>query len=82
MFFEGQIKPAIRPRKGGAVFTLCGICDEEDWAVAVDTATGWDICQECIHDALTTECNLVNLASMLRLRHPRPKEFRGKRPPT
>ena len=77
MFFDEQMRPAIRPRKGGSSFLQCGVCDEENWIVARDESTGQNICEECIQPALTIDCQLVNLGKYLGLRHPRQHEFKG-----
>lgn len=71
------MKPSIVSLKGEGMISICGVCDEIGWVVAKDTATDWDICPECVHDALTLDCFLVNNSKLLKIRHPKPKEFRG-----
>ena len=77
MFFDEQMRPAIRPRKGGASLSQCGVCDEDKWIVARDVATGHNICEECIQAALTIDCELVNLGPHIGIRHPKQHEFKG-----
>ena len=77
MFFDEQMKPAIRPRNGGSAFLPCGVCDEVNWVVARDMSTGQSICEDCIPAALTIDCELVNLGPLIGIRHPRQNEFKG-----
>ena len=77
MFFDEQMRPVIRPRKGGPKFLQCGICDEENWIIARDVSTGWNICEECIQGALTIDSTLIELGPFLELRHPKQHEFKG-----
>jgi len=77
MFFDEQMRPVIRPRKGGSSFLQCGVCDEENWIVARDVSTGQSICEECIQAALTVDCELVTLGPHIGIRHPRQHEFKG-----
>jgi len=77
MFFDEQMRSAIRPRKGGAAFMQCGVCDDENWIVARDVSTGCNICSECIQSALTIDCELISLGPYLDIRHPRQHEFKG-----
>ena len=80
MFFFGErMEPAIKAVDGDSMIGECGVCDETCWVVATDTATGIDICQECVHDSLTVDYFLVKNYKRLRIRHPRPKEFMGKK---
>ncbi len=76
-FLDGEMKPSIVPRKGKPAVGVCGICEGVSWMVAKDKATGSSICQECIHDALTIDCFLVSNSKLLKIRHPKPREFRG-----
>ena len=71
------MKPSIVSLKGESPIGVCGVCEDIGWVVAKDTAADWFICQECVHDALTIDCFLVSNSKLLKIRHPKPKEFRG-----
>ena len=79
MFLGDDMEPAILPSKSGSTIGECGVCEHVSWIVALDAATGWKICQECVRDSLTADYFLVKNGGLLRMRHPKPKEFRGKR---
>jgi len=78
MFFKEEMRPSIVSLKGEPPISKCGICGSITLAVARDKATGWKICKSCIHDALTADCFLVTTGRSIGIRHPRPREFKGK----
>ena len=78
MFFKEEMRPSIVSLQGEPPIDKCGVCDEISLVVARDTATGWRLCQLCVHDALTADHFLVTTGRSIGIRHPRPREFKGK----